>query len=248
LLQKIQDLDMNKNTFANNDSLDRDHEITPFSCKYCDKSFLHIHEVKKHIEIHTSVSEVEEEKTRGLTRKRRLIINPPSSTQSNDIQSVPIQPLKSPKASSSKSGQLPFVCHICQKGYTRKQSLKCHILSHDKSLWLYKCTTEGCHKSFYMRSSLTDHLRTHTGKKSKVCFNEGCGKAYAAHQTRNRHSKLHCKFLKNDTKDTAKKQNAKETFDESDDNEGDWENDLEEELEKGEEEEIDSKEKNLKKA
>ena len=56
LLQKIQN--MNKNTFANNDSLERNHEVKPFSCKYCDKSFHQVHEVKKHIETHTSVSEV----------------------------------------------------------------------------------------------------------------------------------------------------------------------------------------------
>ena len=63
MLQKIQDL--NKNTFANNDSLERNHEIKPFSCKHCDKSFLHVHEVKKHIKIHTSIPEVEDEKTRN---------------------------------------------------------------------------------------------------------------------------------------------------------------------------------------
>ena len=58
LVQKIQGLDINKNTFSNNDSLDRNHEVKPFSCKYCDKSFHQVHEVKKHIETHTSVSEV----------------------------------------------------------------------------------------------------------------------------------------------------------------------------------------------
>mgnify|MGYP001210342705 CR=1 FL=1 len=71
LLQGSQDLDMNENTFANIDSLERDHEIKPFSCKCCDKSFLHVHEVKKHIEIHTSG--VEEEKTKDVIKNSRLL-------------------------------------------------------------------------------------------------------------------------------------------------------------------------------
>jgi hypothetical protein len=63
LLQKIQVLEMNKNEFANNDSFEGNHEIKPFSCKYCDKSFHQVHEVKEHIKIHDSISEVEDETT-----------------------------------------------------------------------------------------------------------------------------------------------------------------------------------------
>ena len=109
----------------------------------------------------------------------------PCSTQPNEIQSVPVQP------STSK----PFECHICRKTYKRKQSLKCHILSHDKSKWQYKCDKEGCTAIFYMKSSLNDHSRIHTGEKNQICFNQGCGKSYTNHQTRNRHSKFHCKHL-----------------------------------------------------
>ena len=35
------------------------HEIKPFSCKFCDKSFNQVHEIKEHIKIHNSVLEVE---------------------------------------------------------------------------------------------------------------------------------------------------------------------------------------------
>ena len=38
LRQKIKDLEMNKNTFGTNDSLERNVEIKTFSCKSCDKS------------------------------------------------------------------------------------------------------------------------------------------------------------------------------------------------------------------
>ena len=42
------------------DSLERYHEFKPFSCKFCDESFRQVHEVKEHIKIHVSISEVED--------------------------------------------------------------------------------------------------------------------------------------------------------------------------------------------
>ena len=44
LLQKIRELKTNKNTFENNVSL----EVKPFSCRYCNESFVQVHEVKEH--------------------------------------------------------------------------------------------------------------------------------------------------------------------------------------------------------
>ena len=52
LLQKIQELETYNNIFANNVSLKRNNEVKPFSCKYCDKTFVQVHEVKEHIKIH----------------------------------------------------------------------------------------------------------------------------------------------------------------------------------------------------
>ena len=48
LLQKIRELETIKNTFKNNVSL----EVKPFSCRYCNESFVQVHEVKEHIKIH----------------------------------------------------------------------------------------------------------------------------------------------------------------------------------------------------
>ena len=62
LLQKIQELEMYKATFTNQDSSEKNHEIKPFSCKFCDKSFHQAQEVKEHIKIHTTtISKVEKE-------------------------------------------------------------------------------------------------------------------------------------------------------------------------------------------
>ena len=48
LLQKIRELETNKNTLEGNVSL----KVKPFSCRYCNESFVQVHEVKEHIKIH----------------------------------------------------------------------------------------------------------------------------------------------------------------------------------------------------
>ena len=45
---------------AEHDSLEKYHEVKPFSCKFCDESFVQVHEVKEHIKVHNSILEVED--------------------------------------------------------------------------------------------------------------------------------------------------------------------------------------------
>ena len=47
LSQKVQELE--------NNSSERNQEVKPFSCKFCDKSFAEVHEVIEHIKIHASI-------------------------------------------------------------------------------------------------------------------------------------------------------------------------------------------------
>ena len=72
LLQKYQELEMNTYNFAKTDSSERSHENKPFSCKYCDKSFLQVHEVEEHIKIHSSVLEIEDLKKQVKSLKTQV--------------------------------------------------------------------------------------------------------------------------------------------------------------------------------
>ena len=49
--------------------MERNPEIKPFSCKLCDKTFFQVYEVKEHIKIHNSISEVEDLKTQVKSLK-----------------------------------------------------------------------------------------------------------------------------------------------------------------------------------
>ena len=63
---------MNKNTLANNDSLERNHEIKPFSCNFCDQCFFQVDEVKEHIKIHNSLLEVEDLKNQVISLQTQV--------------------------------------------------------------------------------------------------------------------------------------------------------------------------------
>ncbi|KAI8372113.1 hypothetical protein BD560DRAFT_395200 [Blakeslea trispora] len=58
-----------------------------------------------------------------------------------------------------------------------------------KSASLFRCTYEGCEKTFTRTYNLKSHLRTHTDQKPFACCK--CSKAFARQHDRNRHEKLH---------------------------------------------------------
>ena len=180
LLQKIQGLDMNKNTIVNNDSLERGHEIKPFSCKYCDKSFLHVHEVKKHIEIHTSTSEVEEEKTKGATKNSKLLdheIQEKKDVGNFEVNNgvlrnckfsgIKIHSKKAEKAASMEPAiPSPLVdtlkCNYCNKGFSSIGNMKKHMRVVHNACPL-------CDVVFSTQKSLSEHkLAEHSQKQKTV--------------------------------------------------------------------------------
>ena len=59
-------------------------------------------------------------------------------------------------------------CHICGRSYVQAWSLKTHLLSHEGSPEVHKCST--CGKEFGSVSLVNRHMASHSGAKPHICF------------------------------------------------------------------------------
>jgi KRAB domain-containing zinc finger protein len=60
------------------------------------------------------------------------------------------------------SGDKPYKCDICGKGFSGNYSLQDHIRTHTGDT-AYTCKCDVCGKGFSYNSNLQKHIRTHTG-------------------------------------------------------------------------------------
>lgn len=57
-------------------------------------------------------------------------------------------------------------CNICKKVCSRPSTLKTHLLIHTGDT-PFKCTWDGCYKSFNVKSNMLRHLKSHERKLEK---------------------------------------------------------------------------------
>ena len=173
LLQEIQALKMNKPNFSTNDSLEKFQEIKPFTCKYCETSFLYIHEVKKHIKIHhATISKASSKTTISIGGQDSV-----SNDNQNTVKSLR-KNLKNDQLSICNSG-LPLNLTDSKKNKAleepalkenlrKRKLLKENEELSKKQKGQFAC--ENCNKIFSSKRGVTRHIfRVHENKNAFKC-------------------------------------------------------------------------------
>ena len=171
LLQEIKALKMNKPNFAINDSLEKIHEIKPFTCKYCKKSFLHIHEVKKHIKIHhATISKASNKTTIGgqdfVANDNQNTVKSLRKNLKNDQLSISNcdLPLNLTDSKKKKALEEPAL----KKNLRKRKLLKENEEHSKKQKGQFGC--ENCNKIFSSKRGVTRHiLRVHENQNAFKC-------------------------------------------------------------------------------
>ncbi|OGB83014.1 hypothetical protein A3F66_02540 [candidate division TM6 bacterium RIFCSPHIGHO2_12_FULL_32_22] len=86
------------------------------------------------------------------------------------------------------TGERPFNCYVCDRGFLTKSHLEQHITTHTYEK-PFKCGFEGCEYAAARRSTLECHERTHTGETPYKCSFEGCNYAATHKSTLKKHIK-----------------------------------------------------------
>ncbi|XP_068179120.1 zinc finger protein 461-like [Antennarius striatus] len=87
---------------------------------------------------------------------------------------------------TSNTSKKSYVCTICKRGYTRRNTLARHMKIHS-GVKPYSCIT--CGKNFVENFHLTEHMRIHTGEKPHSC--KTCGKHFSVKSSLIQHMKKH---------------------------------------------------------
>ena len=84
------------------------------------------------------------------------------------------------------TGEKPFKCDVCDKGFAQSVNLKNHKRIHTAEK-PFKC--DDCGKAFVVSGHLKEHQRIHTGEKPFKC--DVCDKAFAVSANLKNHQRIH---------------------------------------------------------
>lgn len=143
-----------------------------FQCNHCARSFTKRDNLLRHMIIH----KVSEDVPQKHKYKHGLC---PHCGESFPLASLIIHIRR-------HTGEKPYKCDICGKGYPRLQDMTIHKRGHTGEK-PHVCLT--CGKAFSRTNSLARHLRVHTGERPYKC--NQCEKAFAQSNDLNLHIRRH---------------------------------------------------------
>ena len=188
--------------------LEKNHEVKPFSCKYCDKSFSQVHEVKEHIKIHASIMKNNDETTNSTettisTDGRGYVTN-------NGLKTAEILEENLEVENNNQSKFRPDFVNLVkirlrrkkvivksndseQKVESNKNAANLNNINLKQSMKTksrkmpYLCRF--CKKRFIKKDHWEEHERMHTGERPFPC--ETCKKSFKTKNNLKTHKRIH---------------------------------------------------------
>ncbi|CAH1183375.1 unnamed protein product [Phaedon cochleariae] len=81
----------------------------------------------------------------------------------------------------------PFICGICERGFTGRSILKDHMYKHSSKPLPFKCGEVGCKAAFARKCDLSVHIVSHMSYSPNMC--QECNKAFLTKEQLEKHKK-----------------------------------------------------------
>ncbi|KAL8603303.1 hypothetical protein ACOMHN_053999 [Nucella lapillus] len=166
----------------------------PFDCQHCEKKFRTSAHRKSHVMSHfRDPNNPHPRPRRVLKRAARndLLPDIPMQepiliTDTGLIQQLPKHAMFPQYLGETGSGDRPYKCAYCHRGFKKSSHLKQHIRSHTGEK-PFRCSQ--CLHSFVSSGVLKAHARTHSGVKNYKCL--VCDTAFTTNGSLKRHMSTH---------------------------------------------------------
>lgn len=174
-----------------------------YKCQYCEEKFTQKLKMRRHeISKHTGIYPYNCDKcSRGFYQQWQWekheetckVYPCPSCEETFDKWTLFIKHCK-----ETQHSRKYYKCEFCERVYVKPGELQKHVAAkhledENSQSGAYKCSYEGCDKSYVYERNLRQHIATtHEGKKFK-CSQENCNKEFSSLQNLQKHLKRdHC--------------------------------------------------------
>lgn len=172
------------------------HMVKQYSCSECGLRFHKHHLLRAHQTVHTgslpwTCSQCSKSFQYEMYLKRHSRIHQQYKCKDCDAVFARWSDLQQHKATEHPptSSHLRFPCPQCDKIFKENGILKRHQLIHAETREVFQCPREFCHRYFYFKNNLNNHIKSYHDGKKYFCSENDCRQKFFSRQRMQDHIK-----------------------------------------------------------